>query len=295
MHDTSKTRFKKTFRQLLFGFVLLFIFRLLYGYTTVTDSDSLDINFVNETGSSSRNYATDKIALKKTSMEPPSGGQPQAKELNQKYEKIASVRSKTSRFEQDEAQAKRRIKDFGAVIQYEQNSGNPGSRTMQLQVGIQPEKFDSFYLDIQKIGSVLSKQVTKTDKTNEYRQLNAQVTSLEKVRGALMDLKGKGGRIDEFIGLENRILEIEEQLQELGVKIGNYDEENEFCTVKFALQEGQQKKITFLHRLKVALEWAAKYYLIIITGLCVALFVANLLLIVLDKLGVLSNSSNKPS
>ena len=166
---------------------------------------------------------------------------------------------------------------------------------MQLQVGIQPEKFDSFYLDIQKIGSVLSKQVTKTDKTNEYRQLNAQVTSLEKVRGALMDLKGKGGRIDEFIGLENRILEIEEQLQELGVKIGNYDEENEFCTVKFALQEGKQKKITFLHRLKVALEWAAKYYLIIITGLCVALFVANLLLIVLDKLGVLSNSSNKPS
>jgi hypothetical protein len=60
------------------------------------------------------------------------------------------------------------------VIQYEQNSGNPGSRTLQLLIGVKPERFDSFYTEVQKIGRILSKSITKTDKTNEYLQLNAK-------------------------------------------------------------------------------------------------------------------------
>jgi len=39
---------------------------------------------------------------------------------------------------------------------------------------VKPERFDSFYLEVQKTGRILSKSITKTDKTNEYLQLNAQ-------------------------------------------------------------------------------------------------------------------------
>ena len=45
------------------------------------------------------------------------------------------------------------------------------------------------------------------------------------------------------MGLENRILEIEQQLQGLGVSLGNFDDENEFCTVHFSLLEGKEVKI----------------------------------------------------
>nr|GFD12335.1 hypothetical protein [Tanacetum cinerariifolium] len=99
-------------------------------------------------------------------------------------------------------------------------------------------------------------EITKVDKTNEYRQLNAKKVSIEKTLASLNELKSKGGQISDFVSLNDKILEIEEKLQELGVELGNFDAENEFCTVKFSLYEGAtEKSISFIHRLKVALEW----------------------------------------
>jgi hypothetical protein len=64
--------------------------------------------------------------------------------------------------------------------------------------------------------------------------------------------------------LEDRILAIENQIQSLGVKLGEYDEENEFCTVKFTLNEvSAAKGIPFVKRVKVAFEWTVKYYAVI--------------------------------
>ena len=84
--------------------------------------------------------------------------------------------------------------------------------------------------------------------------------------------------------LENRILEIEQSLQELGVSLGDFDEENEFCTVQFSLIEGKIKPISFLHRVKVALEWTVGIYLQLFVVLTLILVFAYLLILVIDKL-----------
>ena len=189
---------------------------------------------------------------------------------------MASLRTKSTRFREDEAKMKATVKNFGAVVQLEQNTGNEGNRNLHLIIGVQPEKFDSFYLSMQAIGKIISKSVTKTDKTNEYLQLNAKRISLEKTRNSLLELKNRGGNIDEYIGLENRILEIEEQLQGLGVQLGDYDEENEFCTVRFSLYEGEEVRIGLVQRLKVAFEWTVKFYTLLMLGLCFALGAAFL-------------------
>ncbi len=36
-------------------------------------------------------------------------------------------------------------------------------------VGIPPEKFDTFYIEVLKIGRVKTKEITKIDKTNEFK------------------------------------------------------------------------------------------------------------------------------
>ncbi len=95
-----------------------------------------------------------------------------------------------------------------------------------------------------KIGSIKSKEITKIDKTNEFRNLNAKKASLETTRQSLIELKKQSGKIEEFVNLQNRILEIEQQLQDLGVLLGNFDEENEFCTVRFSLHETREIKIS---------------------------------------------------
>lgn len=272
---------KRTFSWLIGVFVLMFCFRLLYGYYYPGTTQNNGGNFVSpeDFSVSRKNYASEKI---KTDVAP----QPQQPTLaqSQKYEKVATLRSKSERFEEDDARLKALVKGFDAVIQYEQNTGNPGSRTLQLLIGVKPERFDSFYVEAQKIGRILSKTITKTDKTNEYLQLNAKRISLEKTRDALLELKNRGGQIDEYIGLENRILEIEGNLQELGVQIGDYDEVNEFCTVRFSMYEGESTKISLAQRLKVAFEWTVKYYFTWMLGLAFAMVSALVLQIIMGKL-----------
>ncbi|MBK6997675.1 MAG: hypothetical protein IPH31_23365 [Lewinellaceae bacterium] len=40
-------------------------------------------------------------------------------------------------------------------------------RVLNLLSWVKPERFDSFYVEL-KIGRILSKSITQTDKTNEY-------------------------------------------------------------------------------------------------------------------------------
>ncbi len=287
-----KTNFKARFWKLSkwFGalFLLLFVFRLIYGYVatdTGTGSDYTS-DFFSSLENIRKNYASEKFSNN-------SQFQP-AMESNQKFEKTASIKTKSSEFEKDEKTIKAKTKAYNAVIQYEQNQGQKGYRQIHLLIGVAPALFDSFYVDIQKTGVVRASQITKVDKTNEYKQLNAKKASLEKTLKSLLELKSRAGAITDFVSLHDKILEIEEKLQESGVELGNFDAENEFCTVKLSVYEGAtQKNIPFIHRLKVAFEWSIKYFAIIILillGVSSAIFV---LLLIVDKLNILRAISTK--
>ncbi len=288
------TKFKTRFWNLgkWFGglFVFLFIFRLLYGYIATDNPYNNDYSgdFFSSVSNLRKNYASEKIIMK--------GDVQQQSNIasNQKFEKTAAIKSKSSEFDRDEKIIKAKTKAYNAVIQYEQNLGQKGDRQIHLLIGVNPVLFDSFYMDIKKIGVIKAIEVTKVDKTNEFRQLNAKKTSVEKALQSLNELKSKGGQISDFVALNDKILEIEDKLQALGVELGNFDAENEFCTVKLSLYEGAtEKNISFMRRLKVALEWTIKYFaLVVFTSLGLALTIFVLLLIV-DKLKIINAVKNK--
>ena len=235
-----------------------------------------------------KNYASEKFALSRNVQEPSNFAS------NQKFEKTASIQTKSSEFEQDEKQIKAKTTGFNAVIQYEQTTGQKGSRQTHLLIGVNPALFDSFYVEIQKIGVVTSTEITKIDKTNEYKQLNAKKASFEKTLQSLLELKSHGGQITDFVSLHDKILEIEEKLQELGVELGNFDTENEFCTVKLSLYEGATtKNISLMQRVKISLEWSIKYFaviVLIILSLSITIFI---LLFIIDKLKIMKIITNK--
>ena len=161
-------------------------------------------------------------------------------------------------------------------------------------IGVNPNSFDSFYVATQKIGTIRAKEITKFDKTNEYRKLNAKKISLETTLSSLNELKSKAGQIGDFVTLHDKILEIETQLQELGVELGDFDTENEFCTVRFSLYEGAtEKKISAFKRIKIALEWAVHYYAILVFSLFGVACVSFLFLLIVDRWNILKNISNK--
>lgn len=286
MQPSFKSRFFSLIVRFAIVFVFMFAFRLLYGYlSTQTDHNTLVNNdFFGSMENMRKNYASEKMKTKQVDV------QMQANAASsQKYEKTATLKTKSSAFDNEEKQVRKTTQDFGALIQYERKMGNKGNRELHLSIGVNPEKFDSFYVALQKIGNIQATEVTKTDKTNEYKELNAQKASLEKTLVSLNELKSKGGSIENYITLHDKILETEGKLQALGVDLGNFDEENEFCTIKFSMYEGAvSQKISLIHRLKVALEWTIKYYLLLVIAAVCATFAAFMLLLIADKLKILS-------
>lgn len=286
-----KTRFWKYFKWLAALYFLLFIFRLIYGYSVSGNQSGNDFyssDYFSNIENIRKNYASEKIQMNNSVQV--------AAEFasNQKFEKTAIIKTKTSEFDKDEKTLKNKTNQYNAVIQYEQSQGLKGNRELHLLIGVSPEKFDSFYVDVQKIGLVKAAQITKVDKTNEYKQLNAKKASLEKTLQSLMELKNRAGAVSDFVSLHDKILEVEGNLQELGVELGNFDAVNEFCTVKLSLYEGAaQKEIGFLQRVKVAFEWSVKYFaalVVILLGMFATVFV---ILLVIDKLNLIRSISTK--
>lgn len=272
-------------------FAVLFLFRLFYGYYVGAaysgGNEGGDSYFSNLTNLR-KNYASEKLS-NNIAATAASGG-PTDIFNTQKYEKTATVSAKTAKFEEDDSLIRRTAASFDGSIQYEQSMGKKGSRELYLSIGVKPSSFDSFYRAVQGIGNIRSMVITKIDKTNEYRQLNAKKASLEKILASLNDLKNKGGAISDFVALNDKILEVETQLQELGVDLGNYNTENEFCTLRYSLYEGGMvvTGMSFYQRVKTALEWTIKYFAISVIGLAGALVCSFLLLLIIDRLKILA-------
>lgn len=284
----------------LIAFLLMFLLRLFYGYYNPNNNGQTETvfdDFFSSVENLHRNYASEKKSFKDGAFSQPQNPSPTFS-TDQKYEKTASLKAKSSEFETDNANVRNLVKSSGAIIQYEQMQGLEGSQELHLMIGVDPAKFDSFFVAIQRIGRNIGSNVTKVDKTNDYLQLNAQRISLEKNLASLAELKKQGGPIADLITLNERILEVERQLQELGVQLGNFDSLNEFCTVRFSLYEGQPRKgISTAQRIKVALEWTIEYYSILVFTSGALIFSIYIVLLLADKLKLIQaifNKLNKP-
>ena len=141
----------------------------------------------------------------------------------QKYEKIASLTQRTSAFESDKTKIEVAIAGHQGIVQLERGTGLPGRRILSLGIGIPPDKFDAFIAAARAIGKTVLITTVKNDKTNDYLQLRAKRTTLEKARTALDALQGTGGSVDERIHVQNQLTEIEEKIQDLGVSLGDFD------------------------------------------------------------------------
>ncbi len=293
-----KTLIKKTVLYFIIGFIVFFVFRLIYGYKAYPDGEResystsnysySDYSYQKDNSSfefNRNNYASSKYEYKSKGIT--STGSTVT--VDQKYEKIAAVSGTSGEFEKDEIQIRKVIKDYKSIIQFEQKSGLAHYRTLNLAIGVPPEYFDKMIAALKEIGSIKSLNITKNDKTNEYKELQAKRISLEKTRDALISLKTHGGSIEELINLENQILNIEQQIQDLGVSLGDYDDENEFCTINLTINESYfyTVKISFTERVKVAIEWTVKYYgitILIFFLLSMGIWVASIVFKALKKL-----------
>ena len=258
------------------GFFLLFLLRLGYGYWKYPDGEQLTPQAVRQAVNANwgfaagvRNYASKKfkksIAAERSV--------PALGRGDQKYEKVANIGLSSKKFEEDEKRVRSLIEEKKGLIQYEERTGLKGHRLLRLAIGVEPASFDGFVEDVQKLGKLTELTINKSDKTNEYRELNAKRVSLEKARTALTELKQREGKIPDLVALEKQILDLEQQIQALGVNLGDFDTENEFVTVKLLLAEfgkAAVRSISLITRVFKAFVWTVQYYALLWIGLAAA-------------------------
>jgi Domain of unknown function (DUF4349) len=186
----------------------------------------------------------------------------------QRYEKVGTLTQSTADFDKDKQRVLEVTSASQGVIQLERATGLKGRQVLYLGIGVPPDKFDAFIESAKAIGKNVQIDVVKNDKTNEYLQLKAKRTTLEKARTSLDELKASGGSVEERVNVQNRLTEIEEKIQELGVSLGEFDTQNELCTVKLTLREVRGSANTSLARRAFhAFEWTAMYYALTAFGL----------------------------
>jgi len=142
MKNDFKRRFKKLIGILCLGFLLMFLFRLSYGYTKRVNSNPGYGQFFESISNTRKNYASKKYEMKSTSNSQSSVS------VDQKYEKVAEVRTISNEFDSEEQKARDQVAKYKALIQFEQKSGNDGYRRLNLVIGVPPNNFDQLYNDL---------------------------------------------------------------------------------------------------------------------------------------------------
>ena len=240
MKTESKKRFKRTLLIVLAAAIVVFAARFSYevvnygGYSReYTSSNYYQRNYLSSFDGEMRrsevtNYATNKTALTNSV---------DVSAFEQKYEQVASIAGRTDDFDADEQAVEQIISDKKMVVQMKNSRGLLGNRYLELTLGVAPENFKDAVDLIKTVGETVDAVENSTDRTTEFRNLMSQRASLENTRNAYIALKASGGTIADQIGLQEKILDVERQLQDLGVQIGEYSEENSLCTIAFTLSE----------------------------------------------------------
>jgi hypothetical protein len=163
------------------------------------------------------------------------------------------------------------IEQSQAVVQMENAQGLAGSRKLSRVIGVKPQFFDSCLADVQSIGLLVSSTSQKIDKTYEYRQMVAQKQELEKRLESYTALRERGGSITDMLNLEDKIIEVESQLLQQSVDLGEYSDDNALCTINVSLYEGDP--VSVARKIWNAFVWTNKCYFSILGGallICVA-------------------------
>ncbi|MCL2059919.1 MAG: DUF4349 domain-containing protein [Oscillospiraceae bacterium] len=255
-------------------YIVLFIARAAYDLATFTDldiDDNYNIYYTAERADikAVSNYASVKMPIV-------ADVAAAVGVLEQKYERIASIVSKTIDYDADIGQFNAVLEAHSAVIQMENRRGLPGGRRVDLTIGVRPESFDTMVAAISQIGAIISSSTTTTDKTYEYRQMLAEKETLERRRASYEELRLHGGSIPDLLQLEERIIDVESQIQQLMVGLGEYSDENALCTINYTIYEGAAAGTP--RKLWNALKWSTMVYLMVI-GITIVTIIAALVVV----------------
>jgi hypothetical protein len=184
----------------------------------------------------------------------------------QVYEKTAHLASGTSTFADDEERIRSAIAKWNAAVFSETATGIAPRRLLSLGISVRPVQFDLLLDELRGVGQINSISVQQQDRTADFRRLHAQRQSFKKHLEAILKLREAGKlSVEEALKLEQKVLEVEKEVQAVGVQLGDLLNKEPSYNLFVTLQEFQagswnDRSFTFTRRLESGFLWALGWW-----------------------------------
>lgn len=119
-------------------------------------------------------------------------------------------------------------------------SSSPGKRRYAyITARIPSDKLDSFVAEVGSHGNITEKSESTEDVTLNYADIESRKKTLNVEQERLWDLLAKADSIESVIALETRLSEIRYQLESMESQLRTYDNQVDYSTVHFNINEVQ--------------------------------------------------------
>ena len=229
----------------------------------------------------SNELADSKMASVETAGESSLPEVPQAAEEVEEYDtsrKIvytSNIDIETKNFDEDLQSIKKLVQDNGGYFENTSVSGQAeyGGRYASYTARIPSAKYQGFMENVGTIGSVTSSHENADDITSSYVDVQARLKSLKTKLARLQELEENAQTVEELLEIEDRINDVQYDLENYTAQLRLYDNQVDYCTVSISLNEvvtyTEIKADTFWNRFTEAIEGSLSGFVSFLQGLVI--------------------------
>ena len=160
-------------------------------------------------------------------------------DLSRKIVYTSSIGIESKKFDEDVAAVKGLISSNGGYIESSSQYGSEeySSRDARLTARIPAKKYDEFMNAVGSIGSMTSKYEDVDDITASYVDVQARLKSLNTKLERLQELEQKAETVEELLSIEDRINDVQYQIESYTAQKRVYDDQVDYSTVDITVTE----------------------------------------------------------
>lgn len=189
----------------------------------------------------------------------------------------ADIAIESKNFDEDLESIKSLVKDNGGYYSSSSLHGSKdsSSRYADLTVRVPADQYSTFVESIGGIGSVTYSSESADDITSEYVDIQARIKSLNTKMERLLALEQEAKTVEELLEIEDRINEVQYELESYEGQKKYYDDKVEYCTIDISISEvatyTEIKDDTFANRVEETLQNTFEDFVRLIQGIAIIL------------------------
>lgn len=171
----------------------------------------------------------------------PSSGNPAPAADSRKVVKSAELALQTVKYDESAAKFEALVSSFGGYIESSsvqgKSAGGDSGRAASYTVRVPAERLDEFLGKAGEVGSIVSKSIRGEDVTQSYFDSETRLKTLRAEQERILALMNKAEKIEDVIKIEQRLTEVQNEIEKLTGELKRWDSLISLSTVTVTITE----------------------------------------------------------